>query len=66
MAELILGQVLRFDGNPMEEGPSAARHSARGAVLVEDGLIRAVGEADDLRRMNPLSLLHISEPTRPY
>ncbi|MCB2124288.1 MAG: guanine deaminase [Rhodobacteraceae bacterium] len=53
MAELILGQVLRFDGNPMEEGPSAARHSARGAVLVEDGLIRAVGEADDLRRMHP-------------
>jgi guanine deaminase len=37
----------------MEEGPSAARHSARGAVLVEDGLIRAVGEADDLRRMHP-------------
>ncbi len=53
MAELILGQVLRYEGNPMEEGPGAARHSARGAVLVEGGLIRAVGEADDLRRAHP-------------
>ena len=53
MAELILGQVLRYEGNPMEEGPGAARHSARGAVLVEGGLIRAVGEADALRRAHP-------------
>jgi len=51
--ELILGQVLRFVGNPMEEGPGAARHSSRGAVLVDGGLIRAVGEADDLRRRHP-------------
>jgi guanine deaminase len=53
MAELILGQVLRFHGNPMEEGPGAARHTARGGVLVEGGLIREVGEADDLRRAHP-------------
>ncbi|MCB2115270.1 MAG: guanine deaminase [Rhodobacteraceae bacterium] len=53
MAELILGQVLRFEGNPMVEGPGAARHSSRGGVLVEGGLIRAVGEADDLRRAHP-------------
>jgi guanine deaminase len=53
MAELILGQVLRYEGNPMEEGADAARHSARGGVLVEGGLIRAVGEADDLRRAHP-------------
>ncbi|WP_413869667.1 guanine deaminase [Albidovulum sp.] len=53
MAELILGQVLRYEGNPMEEGADAARHSTRGAVLVEGGLIRAVGEADDLRRAHP-------------
>jgi guanine deaminase len=52
-AELILGQVLRYDGNPMEEGAGAARHSARGGVLVEGGLIRAVGEADALRRAHP-------------
>ena len=53
MAELILGQVLRFEGNPMEHGPSAARHFPRGAVLVEGGHIRAVGEAEDLRRAHP-------------
>src|SRR5690606_19269701 len=53
MAELILGQVLRFEGNPMEDGPSAARHFPRGAVLVEGGHIRAVGEAEDLRRAHP-------------
>lgn len=53
MAELILGQVLSFAGNPMTEGPSAARLSARGAVLVEAGRIAAVGEADDLRRAHP-------------
>lgn len=53
MAELILGQVLRYEGNPMDEGPGAARHSARGGVLVEDGRIRAVGEADELRRAHP-------------
>lgn len=53
MAELILGQVLRFEGDPMAEGPSVARHSTRGAVLVEEGLVRAVGEADELRRTCP-------------
>lgn len=58
MAELILGQVLRFHGNPMEEGPGAARHSARGGVLVEGGMIRAVGEADELRRAHPQARVH--------
>ena len=53
MAELLIGQLLRFEGNPMIEGPSAARHSERGAVLIEDGRIKAVGEADDLRRAHP-------------
>lgn len=53
MAELLLGQILRFAGNPLHEGPGAARHSARGGILIEDGVIRAVGEADELRRQHP-------------
>lgn len=48
-AELILGQTLAFRADPFVEGTAAARHSARGAVLVEDGMIREVGEADALR-----------------
>lgn len=53
MAELLLGQTLGFAATPMTEGPSAARVSARGGVLIEGGIIAAVGEADDLRRAHP-------------
>lgn len=53
MADLLIGQTLRFTANPMLEGPGAARHSARGGVLVDGGMIRDVGEADDLRRAHP-------------
>jgi guanine deaminase len=53
MADLLLGQVLRFQGDPFEQGPDAARHDARGAVLVEDGRIAATGTADDLRARHP-------------
>ena len=53
MADLLIGQTLAFTGNPMIEGPGAATHSARGGVLIDDGLIVAVGEADDLRAAHP-------------
>ncbi len=53
MADLLIGQTLRFTGNPMTEGVGAAHHSARGAVVIEAGRIAAVGEADDLRRAHP-------------
>ena len=53
MADLLLGQTLSFGGNPLTEGPDAARHDARGAVLIENGLIAAVGDADRLRRAHP-------------
>ncbi|MFO1173909.1 MAG: guanine deaminase [Paracoccaceae bacterium] len=53
MAELLIGQTLSFAGDPLTAGPEAARHSARGGVLIEDGRILAVGEADDLRRAHP-------------
>lgn len=53
MADLILGQVLSFAGDPFHEGEAAARHRARGGVLVEGGRIAAVGDADDLRASHP-------------
>ena len=53
VAELLIGQTLKYVGDPMAEGPDAARHSARGGVLIDAGHILAVGEADDLRRAHP-------------
>lgn len=53
MADLLLGQVLRFQGDPFEQGPDAARHDARGGVLVDHGRIVAVGAADGLRARHP-------------
>ncbi len=46
---LHLGQTLSFTGDPFVEGPAAATHSSRGAVLVEGGRVIATGEADSLR-----------------
>ena len=43
MAELLLGQVLWFAGDPMILGEAAARHESHGAVLVEAGRIAAAG-----------------------
>ena len=59
MAELLIGQTLSFVGDPMIDGPGAARYASRGAVLIEDGKIAAVGEADDLRRAHPLA--HVTD-----
>lgn len=53
MADLVLGQVLRFVADPFVEGIGAARLEPEGAVLVEAGVIRAVGRAGDLRAANP-------------
>ncbi len=58
MADLLLGQVLSFTDNPFEAGEAAARHLEYGAVLVENGLIRAVGEASTLREAHPGAKLH--------
>jgi guanine deaminase len=52
MADLLLGQVIRFEGDPFAQ-PDAARHLTHGAVLVEAGRIAAVGEAADLRARFP-------------
>jgi guanine deaminase len=49
MTDLILGQVLRYSGDPFTEGLSAARVLTHGAVAIEGSRIAAVGEAADLR-----------------
>lgn len=52
--ELLLGQVLQFNTNPFEGRPEdAATHIRHGAVLVLDGVIAEVGEADALRAQHP-------------
>ncbi len=50
---LILGQVLSFEGDPYALGVDSVRHIRQGAVLVENGLITDLGEADTLRRARP-------------
>ena len=55
MADLLLGQVLSFEGDPFQTGPAAARHWRQGGVLVERGRIVAVGDGPDLRRAHPLA-----------
>lgn len=53
MPDLLLGQTLRFTANPFLEGPSAAHHDPNGAILIDNGLIQAIGPADTLRRQHP-------------
>ena len=48
---LLLGQTLSFVDDPFRVGPDrAVDHHAKGAVWVEDGLIKAVGPVQDIRR----------------
>ena len=50
---LLIGQTLRFQGDPFQDGPDVAIHDARGGILIEAGHITEVGTADDLRRTHP-------------
>ncbi len=53
-ARLLIGQTLAFASSPFDTAlEDAVRHQSRGAVLVEGGLIREVGDADDLRARHP-------------
>ena len=45
---LLTGQVLRFDGNPFEQGQQVAKIERRGAVLIRDGKILDSGTAERL------------------
>jgi guanine deaminase len=57
-ATLLLGQTLVFLRDPFEGAPeAAARHDRRGAILVENGVIRDVGAADRLRASHPGALV---------
>jgi guanine deaminase len=53
MAELILGQVLSYHGDPFVEGAGVAKLNPSGAVLMLGGLITDVGDADALRAAHP-------------
>lgn len=53
MAEILLGQVLRFTADAMAEGPGAAVLDARGAVVVEGGKIVALCTPEAARRDYP-------------
>lgn len=51
---LLLGQTLAFSADPFHVPvEEAARHSSRGGVLIRDGLIASVGEADVMREAHP-------------
>jgi guanine deaminase len=58
MTDLLLGQVLRYAGDPFRDGLAAARPITRGAVAVEAGRIAAVGEADEIRARYPQARIH--------
>jgi guanine deaminase len=53
LMELICGQLIWFEGDPLREGVEVARHLARGAVLVDQGRIMARGDAATLRAAHP-------------
>jgi len=54
MAKILLGQTLTFADNPWHVPiDDAAKHERKGAVVIEHGLIRAVGPANDLRAEFP-------------
>ena len=55
MADLVLGQVLCFEGDPFVLGPSAARHWQHGGVLLDRGRIVAVGDGAGLRNLHPVA-----------
>ena len=54
MSHLLLGQTLSFTGNPWQMPiAEAVRHIRRGAVLMAEGKIVAVGEAEALKAAHP-------------
>ena len=57
MADLLLGQVIRFDGDPFAQ-PDVAQVLTEGGVLVDQGRIAAVGQAADLRSRHPQARVH--------
>ena len=58
MADLLLGQVLRFTADPFTEGPGAAQHWSRGGVLVDTGQIVELGDGASLAAAHPSARRH--------
>ncbi|MEQ5870169.1 guanine deaminase [Sagittula sp. NFXS13] len=52
-ATLHLGQLIQFNANPFFEGANAAKHVIEGAILVDNGIVEQVGEAQTLRAEHP-------------
>lgn len=52
-AEILIGQIVSFAGDPFQDGPAAARLDSRGGVLIEDGHIVTVGPADEVKAARP-------------
>jgi len=53
-ARVIRGRLLLFEDEPRLAGAKAVRLIENGAVLVDDGLIAALGEAPDVARETPI------------
>lgn len=53
MAEILTGQVLQFTADPFLAGPDAARVETDGALLIEGGVIRAVGPRAQILAEHP-------------
>ncbi|MEX1660313.1 guanine deaminase [Thioclava sp. 15-R06ZXC-3] len=53
MAELHLGQLMAYRGDPLVEGPEAVLPIRHGALLIANGMIVDIGEAADLCAAHP-------------
>ncbi|OCX63435.1 guanine deaminase [Thioclava sp. SK-1] len=56
--KVLTGQLIRFDANPFVEGPAAAQYLRRGAVVVDQGKIVDLGEADVIVPRYPQAVRH--------
>ncbi|ETX14740.1 guanine deaminase [Roseivivax halodurans JCM 10272] len=57
-ADLLIGRVLRIDGNPFVDGTDAVGIETGAAVLLRGGLVAEVGPADHLRAAHPDARRH--------
>ena len=48
MVSYITGQMLIAEGNPLRDGPQAMQHLSDGAMLVDRGTIRAIGQRSQM------------------
>ena len=53
MKTLLLGQIIETRANPFVEGHDAMVHSTSSGILIEDGVISAVGDGQELAATHP-------------